>query len=76
MRFVKHHTVIMVTVAATVVFSCSAVGVKGEGGVAMLSLLYLPKPGSFLRFRSVHQGEGRYSKRGSFRSWLSVSATA
>jgi hypothetical protein len=58
MRFVKPRNVIMVTVAATVVFSCSAVGVKGEGGVAMLSLLYLPKPTSSLRFRSVHPRRG------------------
>jgi hypothetical protein len=48
MMFVKPYIVLKVSVIAIVVFSCAAVGVEGEGGIAILSLLYFPNSTSYL----------------------------
>jgi FHS family L-fucose permease-like MFS transporter len=75
--FVKPRIVLMVFMTAIMIFIAAAIGVHGEGGVAMLSLVLFFESCIFPTIFTLSiRGLGRHTKRGS--SWIvaSVSSTA
>ncbi|KAI9646126.1 hypothetical protein NHQ30_005566 [Ciborinia camelliae] len=69
MMFMKPRFVLMIFMTAIMIFIAIAIGVKGEGGVAMLSLVLFFESCIFPTIFSLSiRGLGRHTKRGS--SWV------
>ncbi|KAL2353468.1 putative L-fucose-proton symporter [Cryomyces antarcticus] len=74
MLFVKPRLVLMVFMTAIMVFIAAAIGVHGEGGVAMLSLVLFFESCIFPTIFTLSiRGLGRHTKRGS--SWIVASVS-
>jgi FHS family L-fucose permease-like MFS transporter len=72
MMFVKPRLVLLVFMTAIMIFIAAAMGVHGEGGVAMLSLVLFFESCIFPTiFTLAIRGLGRHTKRGS--SWVVAS---
>ena len=72
MMFVKPRIVLMVFMTAIMIFIAAAIGVKGEGGVALLSLVLFFESCIFPTIFTLSiRGLGRHTKRGS--SWIVAS---
>jgi FHS family L-fucose permease-like MFS transporter len=72
MMIVKPRLVLMVFMTAIMVFIALAMGIKGEGGVAMLSLVLFFESCIFPTIFTLSiRGLGRHTKRGS--SWIVAS---
>jgi len=74
MMVVKPRIVLMVFMTGIMIFIAAAMGVKGEGGVAMLSLVLFFESCIFPTiFTLAIRGLGRHTKRGS--SWIVASVS-
>lgn len=74
MMFVKPRWVLLAFLTGVVIFIAASMGVKGEGGVAMLSLVLFFESCVFPTiFTLAIRGLGRHTKRGS--SWIVASVS-
>ncbi|KAH6682570.1 putative L-fucose-proton symporter [Halenospora varia] len=74
MMYVKPRLVLLVFMTAIMIFIAAAIGVEGEGGVAMLSLVLFFESCIFPTIFTLSiRGLGRHTKRGS--SWIVASVS-
>ncbi|CZR52795.1 probable L-fucose permease [Phialocephala subalpina] len=74
MMFMKPRLVLLVFMTAIMIFIAAAIGTKGEGGVAMLSLVLFFESCIFPTIFTLSiRGLGRHTKRGS--SWIVASVS-
>ncbi|KAL3419967.1 glucose galactose transporter [Phlyctema vagabunda] len=74
LMFVKPRLILMVCMTAIMIFIALSMGIKGEGGVAMLSIVLFFESCIFpLIFTLAIRGLGRHTKRGS--SWIVASVS-
>lgn len=74
MMFVKPRIVLMIFMTAIMIFIAAAIGVHGEGGVALLSLVLFFESCIFPTIFTLSiRGLGRHTKRGS--SWIVASVS-
>jgi len=72
MMFVKPRLVLLVFMSAIMIFIAASIGVKGEGGVALLSIVLFFESCIFPTIFTLSiRGLGRHTKRGS--SWIVAS---